>query len=568
MSFNLNQFLVGNKAFSSNTEEKQVVLLSHLALLSAAICFIYLIVDPLNGLFAFVEWYAAGLAMSLLILWLNRIGKYLLSASILLLFNAAILFAIALVGNPNRGVYFFFIAACVTSIVLFYDRKIAFAYFFIALFIGTAIYAFLSDSPLRELLPVDEDVLKVNFIINFLIGTLSTILIFLFIIKRNNESEKQLIRNKEEVEVLAEDLRISTSRFERAVTATNAGIYEWNIRSGDVYISPSWKRLLGYNKSDELVASMEFYRSIVHPDDTERTEQTIQSIFNEENSYQNELRMKMKDGSYRWFLDSGVIEKQDGEPVLAVGAIIDINERKQAQANLIDNNKALLKANDELDRFVYSASHDMRAPLSTLLGLIEVIRMTDDPSEYDRYFKMMIRRIGEMEGFITEITDYSRNTRLPLDLVQVDLHDLVNKCIESFHTLADQSNVALNNEVTPKLQLKSDPTRLKVVLNNLLANAIKYNNQSSDNKYVKISAMQDKEILHIRVEDNGAGIGKEHQDKIFDMFFRAADDSSGSGLGLYIVKETITKLGGSIDFESALRQGTAFTITLPAGSNK
>ena len=568
MSFNLNQFLVGNKAFSSNTEEKQVVLLSHLALLSAAICFIYLIVDPLNGLFAFVEWYAAGLAMSLLILWLNRIGKYLLSASILLLFNAAILFAIALVGNPNRGVYFFFIAACVTSIVLFYDRKIAFSYFFIALFIGTALYAFLSDSPLREFLPVGEDVLKINFIINFLIGTLSTILIFLFVIKRNNESEKQLIRNKEEVEMLAEDLRISTSRFERAVTATNAGIYEWNIRSGDVYISPSWKRLLGYNKSDELVASMEFYRSIVHPDDTERTEQTIQSIFNEENSYQNELRMKMKDGSYRWFLDSGVIEKQDGEPVLAVGAIIDINERKEAQANLIDNNKALLKANDELDRFVYSASHDMRAPLSTLLGLIEVIRMTDDPSEYDRYFKMMIRRIGEMEGFITEITDYSRNTRLPLDLVQVDLHDLVNKCIESFHTLADQSNVALNNEVTPKLQFKSDPTRLKVVLNNLLANAIKYNNQSSDNKYVKISAMQDKEILHIRVEDNGAGIGKEHQDKIFDMFFRAADDSSGSGLGLYIVKETITKLGGSIDFESALRQGTAFTITLPAGSNK
>lgn len=568
MSFNLNQFLVGNKAFSSNTEEKQVVLLSHLALLSAAICFIYLIVDPLNGLFAFVEWYAAGLAMSLLILWLNRIGKYLLSASILLLFNAAILFAIALVGNPNRGVYFFFIAACVTSIVLFYDRKIAFSYFFIALFIGTALYAFLSDSPLREFLPVGEDVLKINFIINFLIGTLSTILIFLFVIKRNNESEKQLIRNKEEVEMLAEDLRISTSRFERAVTATNAGIYEWNIRSGDVYISPSWKRLLGYNKSDELVASMEFYRSIVHPDDTERTEQTIQSIFNEENSYQNELRMKMKDGSYRWFLDSGVIEKQDGEPVLAVGAIIDINERKEAQANLIDNNKALLKANDELDRFVYSASHDMRAPLSTLLGLIEVIRMTDDPSEYDRYFKMMIRRIGEMEGFITEITDYSRNTRLPLDLVQVDLHDLVNKCIESFHTLADQSNVALINEVTPKLQFKSDPTRLKVVLNNLLANAIKYNNQSSDNKYVKISAMQDKEILHIRVEDNGAGIGKEHQDKIFDMFFRAADDSSGSGLGLYIVKETITKLGGSIDFESALRQGTAFTITLPAGSNK
>ena len=568
MSFNLNQFLVGNKAFSSNTEEKQVVLLSHLALLSAAICFIYLIVDPLNGLFAFVEWYAAGLAMSLLILWLNRIGKYLLSASILLLFNAAILFAIALVGNPNRGVYFFFIAACVTSIVLFYDRKIAFSYFFIALFIGTALYAFLSDSPLREFLPVGEDVLKINFIINFLIGTLSTILIFLFVIKRNNESEKQLIRNKEEVEMLAEDLRISTSRFERAVTATNAGIYEWNIRSGDVYISPSWKRLLGYNKSDELVASMEFYRSIVHPDDTERTEQTIQSIFNEENSYQNELRMKMKDGSYRWFLDSGVIEKQDGEPVLAVGAIIDINERKEAQANLIDNNKALLKANDELDRFVYSASHDMRAPLSTLLGLIEVIRMTDDPSEYDRYFKMMIRRIGEMEGFITEITDYSRNTRLPLDLVQVDLHDLVNKCIESFHTLADQSNVALINEVTPKLQFKSDPTRLKVVLNNLLANAIKYNNQSSDNKYVKISAMQDKEILHIRVEDNGAGIGKEHQDKIFDMFFRAADDSSGSGLGLYIVKETITKLGGSINFESALRQGTAFTITLPAGSNK
>jgi PAS domain S-box-containing protein len=565
MSFNLNQFLLGNKSFSSNTEEKQAVLLSHLALLSAGICFIYLIVDPLNGLYAFVEWYAAGLIISLIILWLNRSGKYLLSASILLLFTAAILFAIALVGNPNRGVYFFFISACITSIVLFYDRKIGFAYFFITLFIGAAIYAFLSDSPLQELLPVGQDVLQINFIINFLIGTLTTILIFLFIIKRNNESEKMLIRNKEEVEKLAEDLRVSTSRFERAVAATKAGIYEWNIESGTVYVSPSWKRSLGYDLKTELNATPEFFLSLIHPDDFERTQASMKGIHDAVPSYQNELRMRMNDGSYRWFLDSGVIENHEGKPALAVGAIIDINDRKEAQANLLDKNAALIKANDELDRFVYSASHDMRAPLSTLLGLIEVMRMTDDPTEYDRYFKMMIKRIGEMEGFITEITDYSRNTRLPLDKVQVNLHDLVNKCIESFHTLADQSNVALNNEVAADLQLKSDPTRLKVVLNNLIANAIKYNNHSSDNRYVKISALAEKDELLIKVEDNGAGIGEEHQDKIFDMFFRAADDSSGSGLGLYIVKETVAKLGGTVEFESALRQGTSFTITLPAG---
>jgi signal transduction histidine kinase len=145
------------------------------------------------------------------------------------------------------------------------------------------------------------------------------------------------------------------------------------------------------------------------------------------------------------------------------------------------------------------------------------------------------------------------------------MYDLVIKLKESFATLASQDEIDIIIDIDKKLTINTDETRLKVILNNLMANAIKYNNAEQE-PYVRISAVAKKEHCSIEVKDNGRGIAKEFQPKIFDMFFRASDDSSGSGLGLYIVKETLDKLGGDISFNSEPRTGTTFTVNIPQDS--
>jgi PAS domain S-box-containing protein len=476
-----------------------------------------------------------------------------------------ILFAIAYIGNQGRGVYFYFVSAAMISLVFFYNRKLLLGILFIILFLLAASVAHFLHEPLRNAEVISEQAIKFRYIMNLVVSTVSGVVAILFMVWRNNVSEASLLASNQQLEETTINLEKSKTRFERALAGTKAGIYEWNIAEDAIFISNRWKELLGYGPDDKLEMEMENFMKIVHPEDAERTSESIRSSMGGGSGYQNELRMRMKDGSYRWFLDSGIVIMEGERPVLAVGSIININDRKKAEDELITKNEELQKANDELDRFVYSASHDMRAPLSTLLGLIEVIKLSEDTEDYQRYFDMMTSRIKDMEGFITEVTDYSRNTRLTVNKKPVNLNELVDKLAESFTSLANQENIEIINEIDGKLILKTDETRLKVILNNLMANAIKYNNAEQD-RYVKVGAVMKNRSCVISIEDNGRGIAKEFQPKIFDMFFRASDDSSGSGLGLYIVKETLDKLGGEIAFTSDLRMGTTFTVSIPQDS--
>lgn len=563
MASRINSFLLGNQDFASDSDRKQSLLLGQLALLSAFICLSYLVVDPISGLYSFVIWYFLGLLISLAVVFVNRAGYYLLAASILMMITVIILFVIAYVGNQGRGVYFYFVSASMISLVFFYNRNLALGLIFIALYIIAAALAHFTHVPNQEDLLGSPEAVKFRYIMNLVVSTVSGAVAILFMIWRNNVSEASLLASNQQLEEMTRNLERSKTRFERALEGTKAGIYEWDIVADSVFTSNQWKKLMGYGSDEDLRLDYNKFISLVHPEDIERTQQRVKKGMAEHGYYQNELRLRNKDGSYRWFFDSCIFIIENDEPALAVGSLIDINARKQSEAEVVKKNEELQKANDELDRFVYSASHDMRAPLSTLLGLIEVIKLNEDPANYPRYFDMMTTRIHDMEGFITEVTDYSRNTRLAVNMKPVNLFSLVSKLKESFYTLAEQAEVNIIIEIEEDLEVTSDETRLKVVLNNLMANAIKYNNSEGD-RFVKVTAAKLEDKCTIKIEDNGRGIAREFQSKIFDMFFRASDDSSGSGLGLYIVKETLDKLKGEIEFESELRKGTTFTLSLPS----
>ncbi len=241
----------------------------------------------------------------------------------------------------------------------------------------------------------------------------------------------------------------------------------------------------------------------------------------------------------------------------------NIKRREEAEQALLDKNDELLKANKELDRFVYSASHDMRAPLSSLLGLLEIVRLTNKSGELTEYFELMKKRILTMEDFIKEITDYSRNSRTSIDIEEINLRDLVIEVNGAIEHQLNAGGVAARIDIPKDFKTFGDVIRLKIILSNIIGNCIKYSDRSKPEQYYQITAKQDDFGLTLCVEDNGIGIEDVYKGKIFTMFFRATDRSQGSGLGLYIAKEAAQKLGGSIRFDSEFGKGTTFTIFLP-----
>jgi signal transduction histidine kinase/ligand-binding sensor domain-containing protein len=227
-------------------------------------------------------------------------------------------------------------------------------------------------------------------------------------------------------------------------------------------------------------------------------------------------------------------------------------------------NKELNKINEELDKFVYSASHDLKAPLNSVLGLINIAKKDGATGNMPLYLQMIEQSIKKLERFIADIIDYSRNTSMEVKSSVVNFKKIIDEAINNVKYLEGDGTIEKRVEIEGDGEFKSDSKRLSVILNNLITNAIIYHDDRKDNQYIEISVKYNKVRSSIIVRDNGNGIGKEHLVKIFKMFYRASEKTKGSGLGLYIVKETLSKIKGSIKVESNLGEGSKFTIDLPA----
>lgn len=240
-------------------------------------------------------------------------------------------------------------------------------------------------------------------------------------------------------------------------------------------------------------------------------------------------------------------------------------KRKKAEKALRRQNEELVKINNELDSFVYSVSHNLRAPLMSVLGLVRLAH-EDDKNNGDHlrsYFDMMEHSIHKLDDTLKEILDYSRNARLDLHVDKIDVKKLIDESFERlmYHEGAEQIQKVV--VVKEKAALYSDNHRLSIVLNNLISNAIKYRDGNKESQFIKIEVHVEPATATLYFSDNGIGISEEWQGKIFDMFFRATERSEGAGLGLYIVRETVDKLGGKIQVQSKLDEGTTFIITTP-----
>ncbi len=236
----------------------------------------------------------------------------------------------------------------------------------------------------------------------------------------------------------------------------------------------------------------------------------------------------------------------------------------EAQNKLIFQNKELLKTNSELDKFVYSVSHDLRAPLSSMAGVAEIVIDESKDEFVIENVSMIQGSIKKLDGFILDILDYSRNSRVEVSKEPIDLNSILNEIKKNLKYMGkDRREVRLEMKVNCPDILNTDKSRLSIILNNLISNAIRYSDPKSSDPYVLVEAVSDSKRTRIVVKDNGIGIDKASQTKVFDMFYRVSKDSIGSGLGLYIVKECVTKLMGTINIVSEVGKGTEFHVEIP-----
>jgi len=241
--------------------------------------------------------------------------------------------------------------------------------------------------------------------------------------------------------------------------------------------------------------------------------------------------------------------------------ILSINH--QTEEKIKEQNEELLKTNNELDKFVYSTSHDLRAPLMSILGLVKIAEIEQDKSKMDECLKLVEDRVHTLDNFITEIIDISRNKKSGLQLSAFKVSESINKILDDFRYLEEFEKIEFQLDISDDLEIKSDKIRFNLIMRNLISNAIKYHNYMLEKPKILISCQSEEFTLKVKVIDNGFGIDEKHQSKLFDMFFRGTQNGKGTGLGLYIVQETALKMDGKITLDSTVGKGSTFELEIP-----
>lgn len=229
---------------------------------------------------------------------------------------------------------------------------------------------------------------------------------------------------------------------------------------------------------------------------------------------------------------------------------------------LEDESRELKKANKDLDSLVYSTSHDLRAPLASVLGLLNVARLEKDQSKVSEYFGMIEERIKKLDSIISDIMVFSQNNKGALRIRKINIRTAINETVEDLKFSEGFNSIKVEVDIKPDFEFQTDQERFKIILNNLISNSIKYRGRNEP--FIRISAHIARENLILEIEDNGIGIEEAHIGRIFEMFYRASENTGGSGLGLYIVQEAILRLGGTIKVTSVPMKGTKFTLELSA----
>lgn len=345
---------------------------------------------------------------------------------------------------------------------------------------------------------------------------------------------------------------IELSLPEQIEQILNSGtIEECNDFMAKMYGFQSEKEIIGKNVLDFFKLSNLTSIEKVN----ERISYFVSNNYRIENGESKEIDNK---GQPRYILNNiiGIIE--NNQLVRTWGVQTDITERKKTE-------KELLQTNQELDTFFYKASHDLKGPLASILGIVNLARLEGN-GELSQYLGMIESSTLKLDNTLLELIELARTRKGVSKLNTVNMNILTDEVLYSLKHMNGLGDIIFKKEIDKDCLVISDQLLLQSILQNLIHNAINY--RSADAPWIKISAIKKAHAVEIEVADNGKGIPPEIKDKVFNMFYRGHPDSSGSGLGLFIVKNAVDKLHGQITFESGINIGTCFKVTLPYLSNE
>lgn len=405
-------------------------------------------------------------------------------------------------------------------------------------------------------------------------------------------------------------LRESQERFALAVQGTNDGIWDWNVVSNEVYFSPRWKSMLGYEEH-EVGNTFADWERLLHPEDRARALGTIQAYFlGKSPAYELEHRLRHKDGSYRWILARGVaLRDAEGKPLRMAGSHVDLTGRKQAeeelraayaelersQETLKDTVRQLRASHEQVQQtqrqliqaakmecigtLAAGVAHEVKNPLQTILiGLDYVGSCLREPAEgIGIALSDMRDAVRRADAIVRELLELSRDTTF--ELVAGDLNGVLERCLRLLNSelISTRTNVLCRLE-SGLPQVRMDACKMEQVFLNLCINALQAMSQGGS-LLIKTRSGRLREDLHLNgavadqfgpgehlvvaeVQDNGPGIAEEHLARIFDPFFTTKSAGKGTGLGLSIVKKIIELHGGAIDVRNAREGGCVVTLAL------
>ncbi|MEO7529942.1 MAG: PAS domain S-box protein [Sediminibacterium sp.] len=370
-----------------------------------------------------------------------------------------------------------------------------------------------------------------------------------------------------------EAVKSSNQNYDMVAKATNDAIWDWNVETNEITrTGKGLEVLFGYNL-EEAAGEDNFWNKRIHPDDLHGVMQTQFAIMNNPSElyWEDEYRLRKKDGDYAYVFDKGYIIRDDtGKAIRLIGATRDISDRKESEALLLELNNRLKQradelaaSNVELERFAYIASHDMQEPLRMITSFLQLFKKKyedhlDETAE--QYIHFAVDGADRMKKLIMDLLEYSRVGSNKDDLTDIKTNGLLKEVINVFFSRIEEMKATIIVGELP--DIKANRTQLFQLFQNLIGNALKYH--TGESPRVEIEGKEEKHEFLFSVRDNGIGIKPIFFEKIFILFQRLhhKNEYSGTGIGLAICKKIIDKHGGKIWVESEPGKGSCFYFTI------
>jgi PAS domain S-box-containing protein len=371
---------------------------------------------------------------------------------------------------------------------------------------------------------------------------------------------------RQRTETLAADLQCSEERFRAFVEATSIVLWTAAATGNVEEDSPSWRAFTGQSYEEWRGYG---WLDAIHPEDQPKAYEAWRRAHESRGFYEIEYRLRRKQGGYSHVLARGVpLFKPDGSVREWVGTVSDITERKHDAEERERILQELAEAVRTRDEFLSVASHELKTPLTPLSLKLQVLARTAEagavPAErLPKDVEVMRRQVKRLADLVNDLLDVSRIStgRLQFHLDEVDLSTVVREVVAQFEAQAVKAGCLLELRAGQSVVGRWDRLRVEQVVVNLLSNAIKYG--AGKPVYVRVEA--DGEWALLQVRDEGIGIEPEHLGRIFGKFERAVSERhyGGLGLGLYITRQVVEWMGGSVSAESRPGQGASFRVKLP-----